>query len=169
MGINGQLPDVPWHIGSPKMDENDTRRHKARCVYFDNATKKCRKVESPYWLLKCGGSSHCQFYSDDPSIEKKTDPIGLPQFGNERFKQRTEEWEVRAQIGDMITVKNLRSGTCSVYPIRGSTSKTTLIAKRCYNQTLGYELEIHGVRFQLIEIDKGRVKYKYKENKKHSR
>lgn len=166
MGLYGQMPDVPWHIGSPKMDEDDTRRHKARCVYYDNGTKKCRRIESPYWLLKCGGSSHCQFYLDDPSVVKRTDPIGLPQFGNERVKQRVEGWEIRSQVGDLITVRNLRTGECSVHSIRNLKSKTDPISKRCYDQVLGFEFDMKGVRFRLIEIDKGRTKYKYNEKKK---
>ena len=166
MGLYGQIPDVPWHIGSPKMDENDTRRHKARCIYYDNGTKKCRKVESPYWLMKCGGSSHCRFYLDDPSVEKRTDPIGLPQFGNERYKQRVEGWEIRAQIGDLITVRNLRTGECSVHSICGSRRKMDTISKICFDQVLGFEMDMGGVRFRLIEIDKGRMKYKYNEKKK---
>ena len=165
MGIYGQLPDVPWHIGSPKMDENDKRRHKARCVYYDNDTKKCRKTESPYWLMKCGGSSHCRFYSEDSSIGKRIDPVGIPQFGNERYKQRVEGWEIRAQVGDLITVNRLRSGIRSQYAIQGSARKNDPIANKCLNQLLGYKFDIGGIEYKLIEIDKGRTKYKCGEKK----
>lgn len=32
--MHNQLPDTPWHIGYITKDENDPRRHKARCVHY---------------------------------------------------------------------------------------------------------------------------------------
>lgn len=54
-----RLPDTPWHIGYVKKDENDPRRHKARCVYNDG--DKCK---NPY-MLRCVSSSHCKYYAED--------------------------------------------------------------------------------------------------------
>ena len=29
-----RLPDTPWHVGFVKKEEDDPRRHKARCIYY---------------------------------------------------------------------------------------------------------------------------------------
>lgn len=53
-----RLPDTPWHIGYIKKDEDDPRRHKARCVYNDG--KRCSHSR----VVACCGSSHCRFYAE---------------------------------------------------------------------------------------------------------
>lgn len=32
MKVYNKLSDTPWHVGYTKKDENDPRRHKARCA-----------------------------------------------------------------------------------------------------------------------------------------
>lgn len=57
-----RLPDTPWHIGFTKKEEDDPRRHKARCVFlFGNV---CKNGHSGCFQLKCGGSAHCSFYAE---------------------------------------------------------------------------------------------------------
>lgn len=52
-----RLPDTPWHVGYAYKDENDPRRHKARCIHYNN--QKCMCM-----LVRCTGSSHCKFYAE---------------------------------------------------------------------------------------------------------
>lgn len=52
------------HIEYLKMSENDIRRHKSRCVEYDNKKNVCMCVRSPYFTLHCGGSSHCKYYAE---------------------------------------------------------------------------------------------------------
>ena len=56
-----KLTGHPWHIRYLKMDENDTRRDKRRCIHFSNEFHEnyCQKN-----FTKCIGSSHCPFYKD---------------------------------------------------------------------------------------------------------
>ena len=58
-----KVPDTPWHIAFIKKDENDPRRHKARCFYYQN--RECHCVRSSYYTLECPGSSHCTNYRED--------------------------------------------------------------------------------------------------------
>lgn len=62
---NYRLPDTPWHIGYVTKDEDDPRRHKARCVYNDG--RKCRNV----YMLECCGSAHCRFYAETEEDARK--------------------------------------------------------------------------------------------------
>ena len=71
-GDNGEMknklkfPDTPWHIEYTKKAEDDPRRHKARCIYIEGDI--CHCGYDKYFLSKCGGSSHCNHYSET-SIE----------------------------------------------------------------------------------------------------
>lgn len=64
-----QLPDTPRHIGYSKMKESDQRRLNKRCVHYDASI--CRAPKSGYYLLRCGGSSHCRFYAEDEKTSKR--------------------------------------------------------------------------------------------------
>ena len=70
------MMDTPYHIGYLKMNENDSRRDKRRCIYFernDISDSYCKKS-----LVKCISSSHCQYYNENiEDIDKisKTDEL----------------------------------------------------------------------------------------------
>ena len=53
-----KLTGHPWHVEFLTMDENDTRRHKKRCVYYSQ-NNSCRKN-----CGTCIGSSHCSYYKE---------------------------------------------------------------------------------------------------------
>ena len=57
---------TPVHTGYLHSD-ND-RRHKSRCIYYDNNICYCGK--SGCFLVKCNGSSHCKFYEDKANEQK---------------------------------------------------------------------------------------------------
>lgn len=66
-----EIFDTPYHIGYLKMDENDSRRDKRRCVHFDRiegCKSYCKKN-----FCRCPGSSHCKFYCED--MEKYIEEI----------------------------------------------------------------------------------------------
>lgn len=48
---------TPVHLSYLK--KNDDRRHKARCIYIDNATKMCK-----WFMRKCTSSSRCDKYKE---------------------------------------------------------------------------------------------------------
>lgn len=60
--MDRRLPDTPWHLGYAKKDEDDPRRHKARCIHNNNGI--CTSSRSNYCKETCGGSSHCEEYSE---------------------------------------------------------------------------------------------------------
>lgn len=57
------LPDTPWHLGYPKKEPHDPRRHKSRCIYLKEGL--CRCGRSGAYTLKCPGSSHCTCYKEE--------------------------------------------------------------------------------------------------------
>lgn len=52
-----KMSGTPWHIGFLKKDEDDTRRHKARCAYYEKGHCSTR-------FSGCIGSAHCSQYRE---------------------------------------------------------------------------------------------------------
>ena len=69
--MNGlsQRMGTPSHLEYLHMKENDTKRHKSRCIEYDNKKDTCMCTDSANYLLKCGGSSHCKYYREETLIK----------------------------------------------------------------------------------------------------
>lgn len=52
------LPDTAWNIRCIKKAEDDPRRHRARCIYYENG--ECINL----YEVCCTGSSHCRHYTE---------------------------------------------------------------------------------------------------------
>lgn len=59
-----RLPDTPWHIGYTKKEDDDPRRHKARCIKYTEG-------DCLIYGGKCHGSSHCLLYAEDKESWEK--------------------------------------------------------------------------------------------------
>ena len=70
MGVN-QMTGTPWHVETLRMDEDDTRRHKSRCVHYQKTNKYCTKQKRT-----CPASAHCDYYKEDPTrIKAEPQPL----------------------------------------------------------------------------------------------
>ncbi|TCT14592.1 hypothetical protein EDC18_10573 [Natranaerovirga pectinivora] len=100
MGINNKkLPDTPWHIGYAVKEEDDPRRHRARCVYYDNSNKKCITHKSRYFMVKCGGSAHCNYYSEKLAVKKETAHNNKLDYNNQ-MDDRTSRLKKKKEFMD---------------------------------------------------------------------
>ena len=63
------ISGVPWHIETLKMSEDDERRHKSRCIYYDAGSCDIN--------IKCYGSTTCKHYKEKPreEVQEKPKPI----------------------------------------------------------------------------------------------
>lgn len=79
--MNGlsQRMGTPSHLEYLHMKENDTKRHKSRCIEYDNKKDICMCTDSANYLLKCGGSSHCKYYREEQE-ETEQDKEDLDQL-----------------------------------------------------------------------------------------
>lgn len=57
MGLQS-MQGTPWHIETLKKLEDDNRRHKSRCKYYNS--EKCS-----YYYYRCPGSAHCDVYKEN--------------------------------------------------------------------------------------------------------
>ena len=66
-GIQG----TPWHIERYHIDENDERRHRSYCKYYNKQTRRCSML-----ISECYGASHCKYYSiSEKKKRKKEDRV----------------------------------------------------------------------------------------------
>ena len=66
MGKLNQMTGTPWHVEKYTRQEDDSRRHRSRCVYYTVKSKHCS-----YRYGNCIGSAHCLYYKEDETNEEK--------------------------------------------------------------------------------------------------
>jgi hypothetical protein len=91
VGVN-KMTGVPWHIEKLHLDENDKRRNKNRCIFYDRSSGLCFSRK-----LKCIGSAHCEKYKEEKIIKS---PI------NKKAK-----WRYTTHL-IAINKKEIRKGIC---------------------------------------------------------
>ena len=96
-----QLPDTPWHIGSPKMKESDQRRLNKWCVHYDASI--CRSPKSGCYMLRCGGSSHCKFYAEDKKAAQKIERDNRTQMEIEAENRRKYVESLKPKMTALIS------------------------------------------------------------------
>lgn len=53
------MSGTAWLVEALSMKENDKRRHRSNCVYYDKADSYCH-----FYCEKCFGSAHCYKYTE---------------------------------------------------------------------------------------------------------
>lgn len=112
-----QMPDTPWHVGYTKKENNDPRRHKSRCVYLKKGICYCKFSGS--YLTKCGGSSHCKYYSETSEKEE-----------NQKNEQMLLEHSVRdnfAREENRIQIEKVRYKSKDYYKIHLSECESIMV------------------------------------------
>lgn len=71
--------DVGFHVGFVTKAEDEPRRHKSRCVYFQEGKCMCGKLRC--YTCKCPGSAQCSQYSE-------TEPESLEYILEKRAEER---------------------------------------------------------------------------------
>ena len=85
-GGNRNMPDVPWHIGYAKKEDDDPRRHKARCIHYEKG--KCYYKPSREYGKRCMGSSHCDYYSETYDYTSEIDES----VNEKKSRERADEY-----------------------------------------------------------------------------
>ncbi len=55
-----KMTGTPWHIEKMHRQDGDERRHRSRCIYYENKSQFCKRR-----MLKCIGSAHCPNYKEE--------------------------------------------------------------------------------------------------------
>jgi|GEM_PF-4974446 len=65
MGSIKRMTGTSWHVNILSKKEEDNRRHKSRCVFYNKENGFCSKIVS-----RCPGSAHCKYYSENAQKSK---------------------------------------------------------------------------------------------------
>lgn len=79
MGKYQTINGTPWHVETLHKDEDDDRRHRSRCAYY-NKDHMCT-----YYATKCIGSNKCDAYKEKTNFTTLDN-----QFKRERHPDRKE-------------------------------------------------------------------------------
>ena len=127
------LEGVPWHTEFLKVSEDDERRHKNKCIYYNNG--KCTLN------IYCYGSSRCKHY--------KTKPISENKEKNIRIKKEKTKRE-KPILGTFV-LRNLDTGDLEEYVIGKNISQydklITTIKNRNQNSVFVYE----NIRYKIVK------------------
>lgn len=74
MGSIKRMTGTAWHVNALRKNEEDIRRHKSRCVFFNKENGLCSKVVS-----RCPGSAHCKYYSENANKKNTEQDKYVPQ------------------------------------------------------------------------------------------
>ena len=150
-------PDTPLHVGFAYKDEDDPRRHKSRCIYYDKNTKYCTTARSSYCGAKCGGSAQCMAYA-----EKRTEEVIKSE--NEFKKsfrvargQTTQNQNKSVTLGDSVAIKNVFTGKVQTYIMTEILGKPTGLTSLCLGHEVGYEFWYDNATQQIVSLKKGKI------------
>lgn len=128
-----QMEGTSWHVGYIKMSENDTKRHKSRCKYYN-------KEECDYYNYKCPGSSHCSQYRElvkKPGIKRVDEQIKLPMSN--------------IVLHGKFVVKYLEDNEIIEYEIGKNIGINAPLVKKIYNYNINSVFELNGSKIKLIK------------------
>lgn len=130
-----QRMGTPSHLEYLHMKENDKKRHKSRCIEYDNKKDICMCTDSANYLLKCGGSSHCKYYREE-------------QEETEQDKENLDQLEQPLVVKKKQIIKILPKDAVKKCPICQEPTKQSAISvfyyydnKRKNNSLAGYYCE----------------------------
>ena len=75
-------------------DENEEKRHRSRCVYYEGVNKYCS-----YYCMNCKGSNTCEKYEEKLNVKKnvnetkKTTKISIPTTLEEKTSTMGKKFE----------------------------------------------------------------------------
>ena len=129
-----QLEGTSWHVGYIKMSEDDERRHKSRCKYYDDGF-------CDYNINKCRGSSHCQHYREI-SLEKKE---------KTKLKEEIKMPIDNSFLSGKFIVYYLDDKEIVHYQIGKNINANAPLTKEVYNCDVNKIFELNGSKIKLIK------------------
>lgn len=86
MGVN-KLTGTPWHTEKFHRAENDNRRYKGRCAFYNYKNEYCTR-----YCGRCRGSAHCRQYKAISEEEFKERQKENRRTKNNTLKENDNYW-----------------------------------------------------------------------------
>ena len=144
---------TPSHITYLSKKENDDRRHRSRCIYYDKDTKHCLAPKGSYSGIRCPGSSHCTQYferlePDKPKTKSKAkaDITGI--------KKRPTTLPGRITYGKKVILQCLDDDEVYHITIGINPDLMPPLQKLCLNRKYGDTISYSGYRYKIVKPQK---------------
>lgn len=140
VGIS-HMGGTPWHVEGMYLNEGEERRHKSRCIYYNN--RKCTSLGR-----KCIGSSHCPIYE----AKKINDRYKSKETYNRTTYNRTiKKPVVEKIISGNFKVKFLADNEIGDYVIGDNIRADAPIVKEVYNHAIGESFKINDEEILIVD------------------
>ena len=138
MGI-GHMQGTPWHVEGMNLNEGEDRRHRSRCIYYNN--HRCTSLGR-----KCIGSSHCPIY------EEGRPDVNRPKYRT-TYTRKFKKVTVEKHIFGSFKVKFLQDNEIGSYVIGENITSEAPIVKEIYNHNAGEKIKINNEEVLIISKD----------------
>lgn len=155
MGLN-RLTGTPWHIEKYHRDEDESRRHKSRCKYYNKS--KCEKFG-----YTCYGSAHCDEYIELNKKEKSKNKYDNAKDGVIISEKKiTIKRNIPYGEFTVIFLEDNETITRKIGNIKDEDyiSEESILTKSVLKTQVGDTFEINNEKVKLISKD---IKYKSSE------
>ena len=136
----GKLQGTPWHVGYVTKKENDPRRHRSRCYYYQTDG-------SCFWHKHCIGSAHCSEYKD--TIQEKQ---------KQEYKEKRKTWQELApkhtsanivQLDDVIEIYSFSDKQYYKLDFHKSLNDLPALHKECLGMQIGSIVHFRGEKYKI--------------------
>ena len=135
MGIS-HMQGTPWHVEGMNLNEGEDRRHRSRCVYYNN--HRCTSLGR-----KCIGSSHCPIYE-----EKK---INNRYQARSTYNRAIKKVTIEKTIFGNFKVKFLADNEIGNYVIGDNINSNAPIVKEVYNHEIGERFKMNDEEILIVD------------------
>ena len=163
-----KLQGTPYHITRLKMDENDKKRTKQSCKYYNHRTKCCKNTKSRYYDIECGYVSRCPVYAERMYGEKvayraKAGGDRFSYVGKSSHSEISDSIRAKRRVlkngnliikDDIVKVEDIDSGEVKLYKIisNGKPSKVPVIPDLCLNKKIGDKFSYKNKRYRILSL-----------------
>ena len=128
------LSGVPWHIETLRMSEDDSRRHKSRCIYYEKG--KCSIN------INCYGSVRCKHYKERPNatINEKV----------KSFKDNNRSSVPNTRLMGSFALKNMDDGEIICYNVGVDISVNDRLVTIIKDRNPKSIIELDGIKYRII-------------------
>lgn len=162
-----KMQGTPFHITKLKMDENDSKRSRQNCKYYNCRKKRCKNPQSRYFELDCGYVSRCPLYKEGAYREKVVHRIGNEKGDTLSYSGKCSQSQIRDAIrakrktlkngsiiiqDDVVRIESISSGEVKSYKIISGTksTKNPPISNLCFNKKIGEEFSYKKKRYRIL-------------------
>ncbi|SEN77135.1 hypothetical protein [Peptostreptococcus russellii] len=162
-----KMQGTPCHITSLKMDENDSKRSRQNCRYYNCRKKCCKNKKSRYFNIECGYVSRCPIYEEKKHKEKVVYKSCNKKIDTLSYSGKSSQFQIIDSIkskrkilktgslivkDDVVKIECLNSGEIKNFKIISNekSSKNPPISNICFNKKIGDKFSYNKKKYKIL-------------------